>query len=173
MTNQEKLEALKTYLKENNYRFFANCNSKTCGVVMDVFIPSLLIVVRISSGNKEEDESYYEAITKNHRFLVFIREHEDVDFVIEKIKNTIEREKARKEARLKRRMINMERKAERRRLYEERVKKCQEKRARREARIKELAELKKRKMKPKRKRLRIHTPTHAEKINISVYGNLL
>ena len=95
MTNEQKLEALKGWLKENNIGFIENYKSNF-GVTMDLKIPSLMIAVFLSKTEKrsEWEESIYHAKLKKGRTELhwkyrpfFIRESETKAFVLEKIQN--------------------------------------------------------------------------------------
>lgn len=92
MTNKEKLEALKAFLKENNVRFIEN-HVSNYGVTIDLKLPDLMIAVFVSNG-KEHEELIYN--TRSGRFkmrfvyrMFFIRESESEDFIIEKMQNCI------------------------------------------------------------------------------------
>lgn len=85
MTNQEKLEALKAFLTENNVKFVENHFSKTNNLTFDLLIRDLRIAVHLSDGN---DQTFYRKIFKYYKPF-FIRESESVDFVIEKMQNCI------------------------------------------------------------------------------------
>ena len=93
MTNQEKLEKLKEWLKDNNIPFIEN--HKSCfGVTMDLKIPSLMIAVFLSGGDREWETSVCYSNSGNFRLLwvykpFFIRESETAEFIIEKMQNCI------------------------------------------------------------------------------------
>lgn len=89
-TNEQKLEALKEWLKENNIPFVENHKSNF-GVTIDVKIPLLMIAVFLSDGN---DDAKYNATLSNGKTKLyhiykpfFIRESETKAFVLEKIQN--------------------------------------------------------------------------------------
>lgn len=103
MTNKEKLEALKAFLKENNVKFIEDYRSNF-GVTMDLKLPDLMIAVFMSDGDKEKEHSIYNA--RNDKWSqfgtftgkggwklhyvykpFFIRESETKAFVLEKIQN--------------------------------------------------------------------------------------
>ena len=97
MTNEEKLEALKAFLSENNVRFIENYKSKY-GVVMDLKLPDLMIAVFLSYGEKrcEFEETIYNTGEGNGKYKLryvykpfFIRESESVEFIIKKMQNCI------------------------------------------------------------------------------------
>lgn len=102
-TNEQKLEALKEWLKENNIEYIENHKSNF-GVTIDVKIPSLMIAVFLSDGDKEKEQTIYNA--RNDKWSqfgtftgkggwklhyvykpFFIRESETKKFVLEKISN--------------------------------------------------------------------------------------
>lgn len=83
MSNREKLEVLKTFLKENNIPFKENVTRK--GQRLDLFIGKYLICVRLSDEN---DQKFYEVIKYFYRPF-FIRESETAEFVVEKMQNLI------------------------------------------------------------------------------------
>ena len=83
MTNNEKLEKLKGFLKENNIQFKENVIRK--GQHFDLFIGKYLICVRLSDEN---DQKFYEQIKTAYHPL-FIRESESVEFVLEKMQNLL------------------------------------------------------------------------------------
>ena len=85
MTKEEKLEALKAFLTENNVKFVENHYSKTNKLTFDVLIKDLRIAVHLSDEN---DQAFYHKIYKYYKPF-FIRESESVDFVIEKMQNCI------------------------------------------------------------------------------------
>lgn len=142
MTNREKLEKLKEWLKDNNIPFDENHKSRSTGFTFDLIVKKPLIAVCISSGM---DDKIFHRIKRTYAPF-FIRESETAEFVIEKMQNCIvdrmmkEQKKMEKEAK----------KEEGRRIAAEYERRHQEKLARKAA-----AE------KPKRKRVRIQ---HFEKI---------
>lgn len=83
MTNSEKLEVLKGFLKENKIPFQENVSRK--GQHLDLYISKYLICVRLSDEN---DQKFYEKIKKVYHPL-FIRKAESADFVVEKMQNLI------------------------------------------------------------------------------------
>ncbi len=86
MTKQEKLEALKAFLKENGFIFKENFKSRRAkGVVNDLYVRRLHIAVHLSD---EHDQEFYHA-TKRKCSPFFIREEESMEFIIEKMQNTI------------------------------------------------------------------------------------
>ena len=102
MTNQEKLEELKKFLQENGLKFFENYNSRTFGIRMDLKVRKLRIAVFISDGDPQHENALVYAprrrVSKrnaNNKYLTtmynpfFIRESDSMEFVIEKMQNTI------------------------------------------------------------------------------------
>ena len=85
MTNQEKLEKLKEWLKNNNIPFEENYTSKSRGVTFDLRVKKPLIGVCISS---ERDREIFEKIKRVYAPF-FIRESETAEFIIEKMQNCI------------------------------------------------------------------------------------
>ena len=95
MTNNEKLEALKAFLIENNVNFIENYRSNY-GVTMDLKLPDLMIAVFISDGEKgcECEKAIYNTGDGKYRLRFvykpfFIRESESMEFVIKKMQNCI------------------------------------------------------------------------------------
>lgn len=85
MTNEEKLEVLKNFLKENNIKFYNGYNGKKLKILPDLYIPKHRIMVKISDAN---DQEFYNSVKYGWHPL-FIRDEESVDFVIEKMQNLI------------------------------------------------------------------------------------
>lgn len=83
MTNKEKLEVVKGFLKENNIPFKEKVMRK--GQMFDLLIGQYLICVRLSDEN---DQRFYEKI-KHLYHPLFIREKETAEFVLEKMQNLI------------------------------------------------------------------------------------
>ena len=83
MSNKEKLEALKAFLKENGIHFREKVILK--GQKADLFIGKYQICVRLSDEN---DQRFYEVI-KHIYHPLFIRDKETKEFVIEKMQNLI------------------------------------------------------------------------------------
>lgn len=91
ISNEKKLEAVKDWLRENNVDFIENYQSKF-GVQMAVKIPSLMIAVFLSDGDREKESRIYFAGPRGCRLCFkykpfFIRESETKAFVLEKIQN--------------------------------------------------------------------------------------
>ena len=83
MTNKEKLEVLKSFLKEKDIVFAENLVRK--GQLFHLFIGKYLICVRLSDEN---DQKFYEQIKYAYHPL-FIRDSETAEFVVEKMHNLI------------------------------------------------------------------------------------
>ena len=146
MTNQEKLEKLKEWLRDNDIPFDENYTSKSRGVTFDLRVKKPLIGVCISS---ERDREIFDKIKRVYAPF-FIRESETAEFIIEKMQNCIvnrmmQQQKA---------MEKEAKKEEGRRIATEYERRHQEKLAA-QAAAQKAAE------KPKRKRVRIQ---HFEKI---------
>lgn len=96
ITNEEKLKALRMFLKENNISFVSNYHSKTFNVDMAIKVKKLRIAVFLSNGDKNFENSMvlakniHNGITlRNIYNPFFIRESETEEFVIEKMQNCI------------------------------------------------------------------------------------
>lgn len=87
MSKEEKLKAVKDWLNERNIEFRENHWSKSCNVLIDIRVKTPLLAIRVS---KEDDEEFFHAV-KLWYSPIFIRECESVEFVLEKIHNTVER----------------------------------------------------------------------------------
>lgn len=94
-TKEEKLEALKVFLKENNITFEENHYSKSFKVLMNLVIRNLGIAVFFSQGSREEDAVIIRKQNKQGIPLLviynpfFIRDNETEEFTIEKMQNCI------------------------------------------------------------------------------------
>lgn len=92
VSNEKKLEAVKEWLRENNIEFIENYESGF-KVTMDLKIPSLMIAVFLSNDDRNREEYIYWKRGKyKQRFhwkygLLFIRESETKEFVLEKLQN--------------------------------------------------------------------------------------
>jgi hypothetical protein len=91
ITNEQKLEALKAWLKENNIAFVENHESRF-GMTIDIKIPNLAIAIFLSDGNKEKEDAIYNAKSGHMKLYhvykpFFIRESETKEFILEKIQN--------------------------------------------------------------------------------------
>lgn len=90
MEAKEKLEALKAFLTRKGIEHWTdsivqNWGEKKypCPECIELFIPKYAIAVRIG-----EDQDWYKAV-RPYVHPVFIRESENVDFIIKKVKNTM------------------------------------------------------------------------------------
>ena len=95
MTNEEKLEALKAFLSENNVNYIENHTSKY-GLTMALKLPDQMIAVFLSEDGKDseyENRIYHWRSGRNYMNNVyrvfFIREEETPEFVLEKMQNCI------------------------------------------------------------------------------------
>lgn len=82
VSNEKKLEALKSWLKENNVKFVENHKTKV-GLEIDLWCPELYIAIHVSDEN---DNLFYKK-TRKWAKPFFIRESETQAFVLEKIQN--------------------------------------------------------------------------------------
>ena len=85
MTNKEKLELLKDWLRENNVPFKENYFSNSTSTRIDLAVINPRIAVHMSDGN---DQKFFQSV----RFCYapfFIRENETMDFILEKMQNCI------------------------------------------------------------------------------------
>lgn len=85
MSKEEKLEALKAFLRENNLEFEENHFSKSQNVNIDLLVIPYRIAVHLSN---EHDKMFYKR-TKRTYHPFFIRDNETVEFVLEKMKNCL------------------------------------------------------------------------------------
>ena len=83
MSQKQKLEILKKFLRENSIPFQEKCVRK--GQFMELYISKYLICVRLSDEN---DQNFYEKIKYIYHPL-FIRDNESAEFVVEKMQNLI------------------------------------------------------------------------------------
>lgn len=92
MSNKEKLESLKAFLKANNVKFIENHKSKF-GVTIDLKLPDLMIAVFVIDSKVREEEIFNLGSGKcKMRYfykLFFIRESESQEFIYEKMQNCI------------------------------------------------------------------------------------
>ena len=91
-TKEQKLEALKAFLKENNIPFEENYYSKSFDVTIVLRVINLRIAVFFSEGLEKDTE----LIHKKNKYGVslnwvynpfFIRENETEEFTLEKMQN--------------------------------------------------------------------------------------
>lgn len=83
MTNKEKLEALKAFLRENDLEYEENFKSKLCKV--DLMVTKHNIAVHLS--DKDDQKFFLQCRRFHHPF--FIRDDESLEFIIEKMQNCI------------------------------------------------------------------------------------
>lgn len=140
MTNQEKLEKLKEWLRDNNIPFVENYKSKSTGFTFDLRVKKPLVAVCISS---ERDNEIFQRIKRVYAPF-FIRESETAEFVIEKMQNCI----VNKMMQAQRFLEKKNKRDEGRRIAEENERRHQEKLAKKSV-AEKVAEI------PKRKRQRI------------------
>ena len=169
MTNEEKLEELKKWMRENKIPYLTNHFSRTTQTLLPIKVRKYRIAVRIG-----DDDEFYQKVKKTYH-PIFIRDTDTAEFVIEKMQNTItksmllqhkrmlaaeQKEKNREMEREKEkihqaRLIEKEkRREEMKRQREEKARLKAEEKAKREAKEKLRAELNE---PPKRKRQRIGT----------------
>ena len=96
MTNQDKLEGLKKFLQENGLEYIEQYRSSKYNLTMDLLVKKLRIAVFISDGDPEHEKSLVYATKQNGRYWLtkvynpfFIRDSDSMEFVIEKMQNTI------------------------------------------------------------------------------------
>ena len=117
MDNKDKLEGLKTFLKENNLKFEVDHFSKSRKIKIDLVVYPYRIAVHLSDEN---DKVFFNK-TKRHYHPFFIRDNESEEFVLEKMKNCIiEEMKKHHQVRLDKEPI-VEKKRKRVRINAERV----------------------------------------------------
>ena len=138
MTNKEKLEKLKDFLRQNEIPFEENHESQL-HVVMDLQIKDYMIAVHISD---EHDQEFYQKTFKYYNPF-FIRERESADFIINKMQLCITKIMMRRQAQY----MKKQQKEANRRMEAENMKRREEKLA---AKVSRSAA-----GKPKRKRQRI------------------
>lgn len=96
ISNEDKLKALRNFLKENKIPFINNYHSKTFNVDMAIKVKKLRIAVFLSDDDKEFEDrmvfaksSYNGAPLRNVYNPFFIRKSDTKKFVLEKIQNCI------------------------------------------------------------------------------------
>ena len=80
LTNEQKLEAVKSWLKKNNVDFKENRVTKQ-GLKIDLWLPKLFIAIHLGA-----DDTFYQKTFKWCKPF-FIRDEETKEFVLEKIQN--------------------------------------------------------------------------------------
>lgn len=83
ITNEQKLEAVKKFLTENNIRFAMDAPIKKYTVAL--WIKKYRILVHLSDAH---DQDFYNAVKRSFKPF-FIREEESKEFVLEKMQNCI------------------------------------------------------------------------------------
>lgn len=83
ITNEQKLNIIKDFLKENNIQYEENYVSKRCGVTIPLAVKKHRIAIRIG-----DCQDFYIA-TKGKYYPIFIRKEDTKAKVLEKIQNTI------------------------------------------------------------------------------------
>lgn len=84
MSQEEKLEALKQFLVENNIEHWINVRvGKANDIVIPLYLRRYKIAVHVG-----DDNAWYRSV-RSFTHPVFIRESDTVEFVIEKVQNVI------------------------------------------------------------------------------------
>lgn len=83
LSNEQKLEVIKDFLKENNIPYEENHVSKSCGVIIPLAVKKHCIAIRIG-----DSQDFYLA-TRGKFYPIFIRDTDTKAKVLEKIQNTI------------------------------------------------------------------------------------
>jgi hypothetical protein len=119
MTNRDKLEAIKAFLRENNLNFEENHFSKSRKINIDLVVYPYRIAIHFSD---DKDREFFNK-TKRHYHPFFIRDIESEEFVLEKMQNCIiEEMKKRQQALMeKKEESSVEKKRKRVRITAERV----------------------------------------------------
>lgn len=87
MINKKKKELI-SYLQKSGYLYEENALLGKAGVIADVFVPKYNIIFKVG-----DSEVFYNR-TKKRYWPIFIRDNEDIDFIIEKFNNTVKAVKA-------------------------------------------------------------------------------
>ena len=82
VTNEQKLEAVKIWLSENNIEFKENHVTRA-GLTMSLWVPKLFIAIHV--GDDPDSVFYKKTYKWCHPF--YIRSNETQDFVLEKLQN--------------------------------------------------------------------------------------
>ena len=82
VTNEQKLEAVKSWLSENNIAFKENHVTRA-GLQMSLWVPKLFIAIHV--GDDPDSVFYKKTYKWCHPF--YIRSSETQDFVLEKLQN--------------------------------------------------------------------------------------
>ena len=83
LSNEQKLEVIKDFLRENNIPYEENHVSKRCGVTIPLAVMKHRIAIRI--GDSQE----FYLSTMGKYYPIFIRREDTKAKVLEKIQNTI------------------------------------------------------------------------------------
>ena len=83
MSNQEKIEALKSWLTENKVKYQEDVVHAGKGIHIDLYLPKYLIAVHVG-----DDSDFFQKV-KNFLHPVFVREQDSAGFLIEKVHNTM------------------------------------------------------------------------------------
>lgn len=166
MTKQEKLEYLKSYLDNKHIKYIENYDSGF-GIIVNLRIPRYRIVVIFSTNSPEGDTKIFRLSNGKLLFraknrLLFIRDTETPEFIIEKAENLMTASREQLEKHRLGKLHNeecMKRHEEKVAMWEQKRKEREESRARR---IAEEETRKAEELKPKRRRVVI---THYEPIS--------
>lgn len=82
--NNEKIEALKTWLTENKVKYQEDVVHAGKGIHIDLYIPKFRIAIHVG-----DDEDWYHKV-KAFVHPVFVRDQDSAEFLIEKVQNTID-----------------------------------------------------------------------------------
>lgn len=95
-SKNDKLKALRKFLKENNLTISKNHHSNMFNVDMAIKVRKLRIAVFLSDGNKDFEDSmvfapnrYDGSPLRNFYAPFFVRESESTDFVLQKMQNCL------------------------------------------------------------------------------------
>ena len=83
--SMEKQDAVKEYCKSKGIEFWDDVRIGNTGVIIPLYLPKYRIAVRIGDSRQ-----WYDAV-KRCTHPIFIRNDDTVEFVIEKVKNTIKK----------------------------------------------------------------------------------
>lgn len=83
MTKEEKVSKLKEWLKEKGIKFHADTDKYP--VPVDIYIP----YYRIGVSTDEDNDDFFKWMNKTDNRTFFIRERESMDFIIEKMENSL------------------------------------------------------------------------------------
>lgn len=81
--SNEKIQVLKTWLYENNVKYQEDVIHTDKGIHIDLYLPKYLIAVHVG-----DDSEFFQEV-KNYLHPVFVRDQDSVEFLIEKVQNTI------------------------------------------------------------------------------------